>query len=286
MSKLLYMGAAGVALAWLATQSDTQTTSNNSTSTDTSANTLNLPPTHFIPMSGTEGKNIELSLESQPNYQTWKRAEWATLWALLVQKYGADEAKTRIWELWNRESNPLRSYIPSRDALFFEVTTWKPSTMAGIGQLAPIEWNSTPVYDTFNNDWHGVDTWDCSHWKVWHQKLEAHYNSTLQANQIWEPAWNHEDNSCWVLGSFGCPKTSNCRYDCDFVKYLKSKELPIGNLVSNTSCDLTGVVSNLVGTASNIASGLYNSSSVAATLVPIGLAALGSWWIVKKLKEE
>jgi hypothetical protein len=281
MSKILYLGAGAAALAYLAMQNKGATTP----ATNPTATTQPTNPGQLIPGVLGVGEQIELSVDSVPKYRTWKRAQWAQLWALMVQEYGPVEALQRLYMLWSAQENPLAANIPTREALLFQVSTYRPPTMAGIGQLDPIEWNSTPIYDTFTNYWNGVDTWGCTHWKIWHQKLEAYYGDTMQANQIWEPAWNDPDNECWALGSFGCPQTANCRYDCDFVKYLKSKNLPIGNLISNTTCDISNVISAITTSASNIATGAQQSSAVLSALLPIGVAVLGGLWIYNKAKK-
>lgn len=181
-----------------------------------------------------------------------------------------------VYDFWNQPDNPMRLNIESADAMLFRIAQASQTInqTAGIGS-AQVEWNSTPVYDTFDNWWNGVpDIWTCADWKVWHQKLEQHFNNTYQANQVWEQAWSAPDNQCWVLGAFGCPDTSYCRYECDFVEYLASKEVNIGNLFSNTVCDLSQVVSNITGSVVNVSSGLKTASYF---IVPAAAVALYFW---------
>lgn len=200
-----------------------------------------------------------------------RRKDWAKQFNDYRSTLSFAQAAQKIWNDWNTPGNIFLEVLPSPEALIFSLATYIPSRsdLPNISQgPIPIKWNDTPVYDTATNVYNGVYTWNCADWKAWHQALETHFQSTIKANGIWESAWLHDDNYCWLLGAFVCPKTSNCRYDCDFVKYFASKDMNIGNLFSNVTCDLSNIILNIVETVDNVSQGVNNTTKTVSTLLP------------------
>lgn len=215
-------------------------------------------------------------------------------WAIKFNSYRAQnsfvQAVQLTWNDWNQASNPFLKMLPNPEALIFSLGTYIPNRadlpMISIAPV-PIKWDDSPIYDTATNAWNNVYTWNCADWKSWHLALETHFGSTSTANGIWESAWMHDDNHCLFISQIFCPKTANCRYDCDFVKYLASKDIEIGNLFSNVTCDLSSVVKNVVETVNNVSQGVNNTTAVVSSAAPWvvgGLIAYGGSKIYKELK--
>ena len=196
------------------------------------------------------------------------------------------QAVDLIWKEFNVPGNLFGEILPTIDALIFNLITVTPGR-AKIAIELPrfISWNDAPIYDTSNNWWNNITPWTCADWKQYHQALETHFKSTQKANALWESAWGHPDNECLFAYSFGCPDTSYCRYDCDFVEYFASKQIEIGNTLSNTTCDLSNVVLDIVNTAGNIVSTAENiteaAASTANTLGKIAPLAIGAGILYK-----
>jgi len=202
-----------------------------------------------------------------------------------------------LFDYWNVEQNPYRMLFNSPPALLAGLIVNTPISAAAAPVSAPalptigqppttgsgnftITWDSVPVYDSLYNDWYNIDVWTCADWQLWHYRLEQRYESTFVANQIWLDAWNNESNSCWFLGAIGCPDSSYCRIDCDFVEYLASKGLDIGNIISNTTCAVYNITMNIVGTVEDISTGLSNTGKIAQFLIPVALGYLGYKFVV------
>lgn len=203
---------------------------------------------------------------SKEQYETFKRVEWRQL---LQQKLDAGKslsvAAQELWELWYNPNNPYRNYAISPPALFLMIIT-KPQRVEAVGRV--LNWNSSPVYPTWTNWWNGEQAWTCSEWKVWHQKLEEHYKSTYKANQIWEPAFDHPDNNPNLNLGFATGKAA-CMLDCDFAEYMASKDINIHDLLSQTVCDLSNVVLNIIDTAESVSSGVKNTGKILQWGIPL-----------------
>lgn len=197
------------------------------------------------------------------------------------------DAAQLIWNDWNAEDNVFFKLLPNPESLVFSLLTFVPNR-ADLPNVSnnptPIKWNDAPSYDTFYNLYNSIHAWNCADWQAWHEALEVHYQSTTTANGIWKSAWLHEDNYCFALGQFICPKTSNCRYDCDFVEYFASKDMNIGNLFSNVTCDLTNVILNLTESAENISEGVKETSETVSNLLPVAAFAIIGYGGIKLYK--
>ncbi len=217
-----------------------------------------------------------------------RRKDWATHFNSLRETNSLRDAAMTLWDEFNVEGNPYLLVLTSPEALLFSILTYIPNRAEGERIGSPpgtlIEWDSAPVYDTVSNYWNNIDGWNCTDWKNWHIKLEQHYGDTYTANAVWESAWLHEDNHCLVAAVLFCPQTDHCRYDCDFVEYLASKDIGIGNLVSNVYCDLTNIVLNIVRTAVNVtqtAVTISETTKQAVPLVAIALLGAGAYQLTK-----
>lgn len=187
------------------------------------------------------------------------------------------DAAQLIWDDWNTQGNVFFELFPTPEALIFSLVTYVPQRVdlpLVSAAPTPIKWNDTPSYDTFYNLYHSIYVWNCADWQAWHEALEAYYQSTTTANGIWKSAWLHEDNYCFALGQFICPVTSNCRYDCDFVEYFASKGMEIGNLFSNTVCDLSNIILNLTESAQNVSQGVKDTTKTVSKLLPFAAVAV------------
>lgn len=211
-------------------------------------------------------------------------------WVQQFNQYRANhpfiDAVRLIWDDWNTSDNIFFEVLPNPESLTFSLLTYIPDRAAAPVVSAapvPIKWNDPPIYDTYSNAWNGIYTWNCADWRAWHVALETHFQSTKKANGIWESAWLHDDNYCILLGSYGCPQTSTCRGDCDFVKYFASKDMTIGNLFSNVVCDLSNVVLNLTETVVSASDGVKNTAKTISTLLPIVAVGYGVSKIYKEI---
>jgi len=238
---------------------------------------------------------------SKEQYANMRRAEWRiVLYTKLAQGKSVAIATQEIWELWDNPGNPLRLVFNSPTSLLLNIIVQPTTSCVSIGAI--IEWNSIPVYPTMSNYWNGIDAWSCAEWKVWHQKLEQHYGGTYQANQVWELAWGNSDN--WdlgtslvaagagggaLLGGIGAviggalglfvAQYIDCRYDCTFVGFLYSKNIEIGNLLSNTSCNLQNVAKNILGAA-------QGASKAIKILAPVAVLGAAYWAYKTYIQDE
>jgi len=199
-------------------------------------------------------------------------------WVVLFNQYkstsGLSIAATRIWDDWNTADNPYFDVLPNPEALIFRLLTYIPDRADNYNNSiasAPndhefITWSDAPIYDTPANRLAGKNTWHCIHWQRWHQELDKKYG-TYNANFLWQAAWNHEDNWCYAYVAINCPKTEICRYDCDFVRYLASKGMEVGNMFSNLVCDLSGIVLN-------ITEAVEDTTKTVKTTVPLAIGGL------------
>ena len=195
------------------------------------------------------------------------------------------DAVQLIWNDWAVEENPFFNILPNAPALLFALLCFVPNKDDGsaIGNVPTgMAWDDPPLYDTNENALYNITPWNCADWKLWHMELEHHYGDTYKANAIWESAWQHEDNWCSYVIS--CPITEWCRYDCPFVKYLASKDIEIGNLMSNVYCDLSGIVLNIVRSVGNITEGIEKTSKVVSKILPWAAMGLIAWGGYKFLK--
>lgn len=203
-----------------------------------------------------------------------KRKNWVDRFNILTREYGnISDAAFNVWNEFNVEGNPYLYVLPSPQALFFSLLTFIPNRAEGIEIASgptPITWDSTPIYETLSNWWNAAPVWTCAEWENWHRALESYYNDTYSANSVWEQAWNHPDNQCtWT----GCPQTSLCAFDCDFVEYLASKDIDVSNLLSSTTCSLTNIVLNIVQTAQNVTETVVTVSETTKKVFPFLIAA-------------
>lgn len=198
------------------------------------------------------------------------RNAWAKQFNLYRSNNTFIDAAQLIWDDWNTQGNVFFELLPTPEALLFSLLTYVPDRVdipIINNSPTPIKWNDTPIYDTLTNAYYGVYRWNCADWQAWHEALELHFESTTTANGIWKSAWLHEDNECIALGVL-CPDTSYCRYDCDFVKYFASKGMTIGNIFSNTVCDLSSIVLNIVETVDNVTQGVNNTTKTVSNMLP------------------
>lgn len=210
-------------------------------------------------------------------------------WVSLFNQYRASTdlstASLRIWDDWKSADNPYFDVLPNPEALIFRLLTHIPNraTDNSIATAPPthqlITWSDSPIYDTSANRLAGLNTWNCAQWQRWHQELDKKYG-TYDANGIWTAAWLHEDNWCYAYIMIDCPKTEICRYDCDFVRYLASKDIEVGNMFSNLLCDLSGVVLNITQTAEDTT----KTVKTVTPLIVVGLTLAAGNKIYQSLK--
>lgn len=190
--------------------------------------------------------------------------DWVLNFNTYRQTNSLAESVDLIWNEWDMADNPYFSLLPNVESFIFSLLVFVPSRddLSVISQVpAAIAWDDAPIYDTMTNAYYSVTSWNCADWKAWHQALEVNFGDTYEANAIWESAWENDDNYCSFLGVMICPDTDWCRYDCSFVEYLASKDIDIGNLLSNTTCDLSAIVLNIVKTVKNVSEGVKTISS-------------------------
>lgn len=196
------------------------------------------------------------------------------------------QAARKIWDEWQDNSNIYFPLLPNPEALMFSLLAYTPprgegTTVANTPKV--IQWDDAPIYDTISSNWYDLDIWNCADWQMYHQALEEHYKSTNKANLLWKSAWLHEDNYCFITGIAVCPNTSYCRYDCDFVEYLASKGMEVGQLVSNIYCDLSSVVLNVTEAAENATDGINQISKYAPYVVGGTLLLAGGAKLLKSI---
>lgn len=243
------------------------------------------------PTTGLHGDNDVSDARNVP-----ARAIWASAFQLAMNnsRNNLSEAIDLTWQYWNDERNKYLRLFPTKTAMFMNIASYIPNRAldrGSINALPEIKWDSAPLYDSLYNDWYNIPVWNCYDWQYWHMKLEEHFKDTATANQVWLRAWNADENQCYITGVLACPDTDSCRWDCGFVEYLYSKDIPVGNIMSNSYCDLSAIVKNIVkaGTnitqaaseitqgAANLGEGIKNTGSVLGTMMPLaigGIAAL------------
>lgn len=242
--------------------------------------------TTFEPTTGGETTESEQTEQTETGANVGKLENvkkvdyYLSIYADGVNKFQDNkQALMSAYNAWKSPDNPLQEYAPTLEA-FALLLQRKADTrrqVAGIGYL--INWDSTPLYDSFNAFVYNLPTWSCEDWIQWHKKLEEHYNNTYTANDVWLQAWNSPEHNpdCWT---FGCPDTSYCRYDCDnFVKYLASKDINVSTVISNITCNLQDVVLNVV-------EGVRGASVAAKSIISILPIALVGYFGYKFLKNE
>lgn len=207
-----------------------------------------------------------------------KRKDWVAHFNSLRENNSFNDAARQVWYDFNVEGNPYLRIFKNPEALLFSILTYIPNRAEGERIGTPpgttIAWNSQPIYDTFSNYWNNIDGWTCRDWQNWHIALEAHYGDTYLANAVWESAWNHTDNQCYLASVLLCPQTAHCRYDCDFVEYIASKDMPIGNILSNTYCSVTNIALNIIRTVENVSDATVIATDTAKYIIPIGMITL------------
>ncbi len=223
--------------------------------------------------------------------RTWSRQNMKALFYTAIERGATPlEAAQQIWAgAWRHESNPYKNLFVGALPFMLDLITESPQPPR-VAQSFNISWDSTPVYDTLNNWYNGVTPWACTDWITWHKRLESRYQNTYLANDLWLSAWQNPDNQCYVLGLIGCPDNSYCRYKCEeFVKYLYSKDITVGNLISNSYCSLETVIKNVLGAAEDISKGLSNTAKIAQYALPVALGYLGYEYTTnlgKKIREN
>lgn len=249
------------------------------------------------PSAGTQLESEVAGIENGGiDYRTWRRRDWVRYFRALIQQKGGKAAMQQIWQDWYQPDNKIRNLFPKPVQLIFALAMpVQPATVEGIGTGFNVQWNSVPVYHPgIVGYWSGDEEfWDCQDWITWHQKLEAHYNSTAIANQKWLEAWRDDRNWTqesstlyWLMPSFLLPPAANCPTDgnCWFIEYLYSKGIDVGTLFGSVSCDLNNTVQNIVGSVENITSGIENTTKVASYALPIAVAVGAGVYINKQRK--
>lgn len=222
-----------------------------------------------------------------------------TYWVKLFHSYNQNatnkkerlKAITNLWNEWEKQDHKYKHSVNNPIALFFTVTNYVPNRVdnkgANIGQPGTriIKWNDAPIYDTWANYRAGLVPWTCIDWVSYHKALKTHYRDLPKANNIWKTEWADRDNSCFILGSFICPDTSKCRYNCNFVEYFASQGIKIGNVLSNSVCNISNVVTDLTASASNITSGIRTTTNVVGAVAPFAIGTFLFLWGNNKFKK-
>lgn len=216
-----------------------------------------------------------------------RRKDWVVYFNSLRENNSFSDAARQVWTEFNVVGNPYLRLFKSPEALLFSILTYIPNRADEGGEriAAPgnsISWNSQPIYDTFANYWNNIDGWNCRDWENWHRALEVYYGDTYLANAVWESAWWHADNQCYLASVLLCPQTDDCRYDCTFVEYIASKDMPIGNIFSNTYCSVTNIALNIVRVVENISDAAVIATDTAKYIFPVvavGLIGVGLYKI-------
>lgn len=252
----------------------------NTPSSSQQDDTYTPPPPIYIPEGDLEVyTETSLSGFNDIDYNTWRGSDWYNYINNLSIELGKKNAIIEAYKHWKNKENRFSSIFPTIESFMIGLATieGKKKQISGL-----VNWDSQPVYDTEWNWWYGIEAWSCTDWKNWHIELESHYNSTAKANQVWEAAWDSPQNKCNFLGIMFCPDTDYCRYDCDWVKYFASKGVTnLNSLMSGVYCDLSNVVLNITGAASDVSQGVANTSNLLKWAIPVGAIA-GGYFVYKK----
>lgn len=93
---------------------------------------------------------------------------------------------------------------------------------------------SSPSLETFSDLPADLDDWSCSNWQLYITRNEAIYG-IAKAREYFYVDFDrlHQFASAW-----------DCKYDCDFIRFLNSKGIDYSSILSNVYCtaeNLTGV---------------------------------------------
>jgi len=125
-----------------------------------------------------------------------------------------------------------------------------------------ITWQSVPDYDGWGFD----SYWKCPEWMQWYYALKAHYG-TATAKNIWLKAWGKMD-SFEHAANF-------CRYNADFVAFLKREKIP----------GLTNFISDTIVNAGKVATNTTTAANTIVKLLPAALIVVGGALLVKELRK-
>ena len=85
---------------------------------------------------------------------------------------------------------------------------------------------TAPDVSTYNGLPDDLDDWGCSDWQVYHTRCKKIYG-LAQANEFFyiDVARLHAFSDMWI-----------CKYDCDFLQYLKNNGIEYNSIISNSFC--------------------------------------------------
>jgi hypothetical protein len=148
-----------------------------------------------------------------------------------------------------------------------EVSCFPPKAGSGIGLLwkgQPITAQSTPVYD----GWGWADYWGCTEWQYWHQQLVKSHGRN-EANARFKAAWDKQSG-------FANPYNW-CKYNHQWINYFMSQGLDLRSVISAIivpiSTGAADVAQGAGDVASNVSSGIVNTSTIVKYALPV--AAIG-----------
>jgi hypothetical protein len=212
---------------------------------------------------------VGITINSQPDYKTWTRSHWAAWYQSLLQNNSPEDTKTIVWNAWLNGENPFAYYVetegaapinkyPNADVFVFSLAAYRPAANVGAFNITA---NSLPVYDTWTAWWNNVDVWECSHWKVWFDVMEADWGLAT-AQQKFVSAWSYEDN--WASAS----NARICSHDCTFIEDMTQRGIDVAFFGVRTVCNLVNIPYNIIEAGENISQGAADTTATAASVTP------------------
>lgn len=134
--------------------------------------------------------------------------------------------------------------------------------------------DSIPVLD----EWGWDDYWGIAEWQLWHSLMVKKYGKD-SAKIKFEYYWNKQD-------AFSSPYNW-AKYNPQFVAYLKSNGIDIGNFISTPVIGAGEVIKDVTGAVTNTTKGVLNTTNILKWVIPITFFAIlifAGFVIYKKYK--
>lgn len=213
----------------------------------------------------------------QAQYNRWNRSDWSNFYHYLTEN--TPNQNEILWQLWDVEQNPNRTYFKSVESLIFNLVHYKPNAPA-IGSFT-ITADSVPIYNTWSNWWNNIAAWECNHWIEWFEKNQIKYGAAA-TKQKFVNAWSYPDN--FSIGLWGDGAGYICGRDCDFINYFRVKGIDVTVWGAQTVCNLVSIPTNLIDATASLSNTVKKTANVVETLVPISIAAIIMLFLYNKAK--
>ena len=215
-------------------------------------------------------------------YRDYKGKDWQQLYAEYKQNNSIADAINLAWQDWSHPENEFFKYYPTIE-LFLLMLEKNVDSINNVFQ--DIQWNSIPVYGTWNNYWwYYDDIWQCEEWQRWWIALLGYYGREEATNR-WVYAYQRYYYETY-FDDVANKIPSGCSWNCDFINYFRTQGIDVAMLGAETTCNLIDIVSNTVNVVENVTSGVAKTSSVWSDLLPIVSVVGGGLLIYNQIKKN